>query len=331
MWVRNHSETSGAFPTQPSGGTVVPTGRILPTSADGADSVAQKRRWWNGSLSLDRFGNVVPAPAFVIVSHAPSDGTREAGLDSLSEAYRAPGTGPDTRAPNDVPPRGVTGIPARSQQGEHGVMNPNRRPTAPPSAPELPLREAGGRRFALVLLTTGIIGWAASAQLVLERLALYADPDYVTTCDVSPFISCGQVFRTSQASAFGFPNPLIGIVAFAVVITTAVALLAGARFARWYWLGLQSGVTLGMAFVGWLWFQALFTIHILCLYCMVVWAMMIILFVATTAHSLRTGTLPAGRRVQRFAAEWSWVVALLLVLATAASVLVTFAAAFFPA
>jgi hypothetical protein len=35
--------------------------------------------------------------------------------------------------------------------------------------------------------------------------------------------------------------------------------------------------------------------------------------------------------VQRFAAEWSWVVALLLVLATAASVLVTFAAAFFPA
>ena len=211
------------------------------------------------------------------------------------------------------------------------MPHPTHQLTDPADSAARPVRATGVAQFSWVLLVIGVIGWAASAQLVLERLALYADPDYITTCDISPFISCGEVFRTAQASLFGFPNPLIGIVAFAVVITTAVALLAGARFARWYWVGLQLGVTAGMAFVGWLWFQALFTIHILCLYCMVVWAMMIVMFIATTAHSLRTGVLPAGPGVQRFAAEWWWVVALLLVLATAASVLVTFAAAFFPA
>lgn len=189
---------------------------------------------------------------------------------------------------------------------------------------------APDRRFGILLLVTGVIAWAASAQLVLERIALYADPDYVTSCDISPFVSCGEVFRTSQASLFGFPNPLIGIVAFAVVITTATALLAGARFARWYWGGLQLGVSAGMVFIAWLWFQALFTIHILCPYCMVVWAMMIVIFVAVTARSLSTGVIPAGPGIRRFAAGWWWVVAVLLVLATALSVLVTFASSFFP-
>ncbi|TKV28285.1 vitamin K epoxide reductase family protein [Arthrobacter sp. NamB2] len=189
-----------------------------------------------------------------------------------------------------------------------------------------------GRRIAvrlpIVLLVSATIGWAASAQLVLERLALYADPDYVTTCDVSPLISCGDVFRTAQASLLGFPNPLIGIVAFAVVITTAMGLLAGARFARWYWLGLQAGVTAGLSFVAWLWFQALFVIHILCLYCIAVWAVMLVVFVGVTAHTMSTGVLPVGPRARRVAAEWSWVIALLLILAMAVSVVVSFADAF---
>lgn len=183
--------------------------------------------------------------------------------------------------------------------------------------------------LAIVLLGSGLIGWAASAQLVLERLALYADPNYVTTCDVSPFVSCGAVFRTAQASVFGFPNPLIGIVAFAVVITTAMALLAGGHVSRWYWLGLQAGVTAGLAFVGWLWFQTLFVISILCLYCMVVWVAMIVIFVAVTAHNIRTGVLPAGPTGRRIAADWWWVIAVLLILATAVSVFLAFAGALF--
>ncbi|WP_104117421.1 vitamin K epoxide reductase family protein [Arthrobacter sp. B1805] len=198
--------------------------------------------------------------------------------------------------------------------------------TTDAGGPDHGRRTAG--RLPIVLLVSGTIGWAASAQLVLERLALYADPDYVTTCDVSPLISCGDVFQTAQASLFGFPNPLIGIVAFAVVITTAMGLLAGARFARWYWLGLQAGVTAGLSFVAWLWFQALFVIHILCLYCIAVWAVMLVVFVAVTAHTMSTGVLQVGPRARRVAAEWSWVIALLLILAMAVSVVVSFADAF---
>ena len=185
-------------------------------------------------------------------------------------------------------------------------------------------QQAPERSFPWILLVTGIVGWLASAVLVLERLALDADANYITSCDISPWVSCGTVFQTWQASIFGFPNPLIGIVAFAVVITTAVAMLAGARFKRWYWLGLQAGVTLGMVFVVWLWSQALFDIYVLCIYCMVVWTAMIPMFVFTTVRNMAHGVLPAPAGLVKFASDWAWVIVALLWVATAASIFFRF-------
>jgi uncharacterized membrane protein len=180
------------------------------------------------------------------------------------------------------------------------------------------------RGFAWILLITGVIGWAASAVLVLERLRVYADANYITSCDINPWVSCGTVFQTWQASIFGFPNPLIGIVAFAVVITTAVAMLAGASFKRWYWLGLQAGVTLGMVFVIWLWSQALFDIYVLCIYCIVVWTAMIPMFVFTTIRNMAHGVLPAPAGLVKVTSEWAWVIVALLWVATAASIFFRF-------
>ena len=180
------------------------------------------------------------------------------------------------------------------------------------------------RPFALTLLVTGVIGWIASAILVLERLELYRDPDHVTSCDINPWVSCGQVMGTWQSELFGFPIPLIGIVAFAVVITTAMAALSRARFGRWYWIGLQAGVTAGMVFVIWLWSQALFTIYILCLYCMIVWATMIPLTILLTVRNLLHGIIPAPVGMVRFASEWAWTLVAIAYVAVAASVFFRF-------
>ena len=194
-----------------------------------------------------------------------------------------------------------------------------------------PVRDTAGQAapperaaFIWTLLVTSVIGWIASGILVIERLHVYADANYITSCDISPWVSCGTVFQTWQASLFGFPNPLIGIVAFAVVIATAMGLLARARFARWYWIGLQIGVTLGMVFVVWLWSQALFDIYVLCIYCIVVWAAMIPLFVFTTVRNLAAGVIPAPAGLVRFLGEWAWAIVVLLWVATAASIFFRF-------
>ena len=103
---------------------------------------------------------------------------------------------------------------------------------------------------------------------------------------------------TPQAEAFGFPNPLLGIVGFTAVVTTGAALLARARLCRWYWLGLQAGVTLGAVFVHWLIFQSLYRINALCPYCMAVWAVTIPIFWYVTLHNASTGALPLRGRAR---------------------------------
>jgi uncharacterized membrane protein len=180
------------------------------------------------------------------------------------------------------------------------------------------------RPFAWLLLITGVVGWLASGALVLEKLEVLKDPSHVTVCDVNPWISCGQVMQTWQGSVFGFPNMFMGIVAFAVIITTAMGVLAGATFARWYWLGLQTGVTLGFAFVVWLWSQALYSIHILCPFCMVVWAAMIPLFVWVTVRNVTRGVirLPAG--AARILGDSGWIITALLYVAVVATIFFAF-------
>jgi uncharacterized membrane protein len=163
---------------------------------------------------------------------------------------------------------------------------------------------AGGARRGLATLLTaaGAIGFVAAFVLAVERIALLEDPDYVPTCSFNPILSCGSVMHTWQAEAFGFPNPLIGIAAFAVVTTIGVVLLTGATLPRWFWLGLEAGALFGVVFVHWLIIQSLYSIGALCPYCMVVWVVTIPIFWYVTVHNLQAGhLLPAGAGLRRFA------------------------------
>jgi uncharacterized membrane protein len=154
-----------------------------------------------------------------------------------------------------------------------------------------------------ILAVGGAIGLAAALVLTVEKIALLRDPGYVPSCSINPVLSCGSIMKTPQAEVFGFPNPLLGIAGFAVVATAGVSMVAGAGFARWFWLGLQAGVSFGVVFVHWLIFQSLYRIEALCPYCMVVWAVSIPIFWYVTLRTLREGSGPwrrAGEILTRY-------------------------------
>ena len=158
----------------------------------------------------------------------------------------------------------------------------------------------------------GVVGLAASFTLVLERFALLTNPQQPLGCDFNPFVSCGPVIQSWQGSLFGFPNPLIGVAAFVAPIAVGVALLAGARFSRWFWWLFLLGVFLGWVFIMWLFTQAVYSIGTLCVYCMIVWSVQIPLFWFLSVWSMREGHLgstlrPVGRGLLPF--TWLIVVA----------------------
>ncbi|MGW5440710.1 MULTISPECIES: vitamin K epoxide reductase family protein [Nocardia] len=152
-----------------------------------------------------------------------------------------------------------------------------------------------------LLLIGGLLGTAAASVLTVEKMARLRNPTYVPSCSLNPIISCGSVMDSPQATAFGFPNPLLGIAGFAVVTAVGAGLLAGARFQRWFWLGLQAGVTFGVVFVHWLIYHTLYSIGALCPYCIVVWAVTTPVFVYVTLRNLVVGVLPAPVVVRRLA------------------------------
>jgi uncharacterized membrane protein len=138
-----------------------------------------------------------------------------------------------------------------------------------------------------ILFVLGLIGFAASMTLSIDKVELIKNPNFSPICNISPLISCGSVMNTSQAEAFGFMNSFLGVAGFAAVATIGVAILAGATFKRWFWLGLQAGTIFGVGFISWLYYQSVFVIGALCPFCMVVWSVMIPIFWYVTLYNFR--------------------------------------------
>lgn len=131
------------------------------------------------------------------------------------------------------------------------------------------------------------VGLFAAFVLTNEKIALLEDPAHRLSCSLNPVVACGSVITSNQATAFGFPNPYIGLAGFAVVMTVGMALLAKARFQRWFWIGLNLGALFGISFVMWLAYQSIYVIGALCIYCMAVWAITAPIFWYTTLYNFR--------------------------------------------
>lgn len=143
--------------------------------------------------------------------------------------------------------------------------------------------------FAIFLVIAGAAGWWSAFNLTLDKFLAYEHPKSALSCDFSLIVQCTVNLNSPQGSAFGFPNPLIGLGGFAAVIAVGVSILAGARFARWYWILFNLGIAGALAFVIWLIGQSIFILGTLCPWCMVVWAATIPLFWTVTIRNAAEG------------------------------------------
>ncbi|MFI5061851.1 MAG: vitamin K epoxide reductase family protein [Actinomycetales bacterium] len=162
--------------------------------------------------------------------------------------------------------------------------------------------------LAIFLIVAGTIGFWAAFQLTLDKLAILANPNAQLSCNFSLLVGCSKNLSSHQGAIFGFPNPLIGIACWTAVIAVGVSILAGARFAKWYWMLFNVGVVGALVLVIYLITESITVLDVLCPWCMVTWTVTIPTFWAVTFYNLKQGNFPVPASARRFFGKlYGWV------------------------
>jgi len=158
-------------------------------------------------------------------------------------------------------------------------------------------RHSRGLLFGEMLLFA-ILSLVASFFLSISAIDIARDPNVVLGCSINEVIDCVKVGATWQAQVLGFPNAYLGLIAEPVVMTIAVAALAGTRFPRWFMFTANAVYLLGVIFAYWLLFQSTFVIGALCPWCILVTLATTLVFSSMTHWNILEGNLYLPQRAQ---------------------------------
>lgn len=173
------------------------------------------------------------------------------------------------------------------------------------------------KRNGFVLLFAGALGLFASVKLIIEKIAVLSNTNYIPSCDINPVLSCGSVINTEQAALFGFPNPIVGVAGFAVVITLSVLMLFKVSLPSWVFIGLNIGALFGLLFMIYLIFQSLYVINALCPWCMVVWACLFVIVWQVTLYNFYNDFLKSPKSLTSVVVALDWIILAVMFLTVA--------------
>ena len=88
---------------------------------------------------------------------------------------------------------------------------------------------------AWVMLFASLSGLIASFILTIDKFKVLKDAGYTPSCNINATLNCKSVMLSKQAEVFGFPNSIIGIGAFSIMLTIAVLLFLDLLFLKYFY------------------------------------------------------------------------------------------------
>ncbi|MEK7626302.1 MAG: vitamin K epoxide reductase family protein [Patescibacteria group bacterium] len=154
-------------------------------------------------------------------------------------------------------------------------------------------------KLLVALLIGGSVGLFAAFASSVELTKSLKDPSYNPLCSINPIISCGSVLDSHQGFIFGFSNSYLGMIAFSIVLGIVACLFAGAKLPNWFWKLFLIGISFGFIFALWLITQSLFVIKNLCIYCMMTWVAISIVFWYSLLHNLELKNFGKNKKLAK--------------------------------
>ncbi len=146
------------------------------------------------------------------------------------------------------------------------------------------------------MLIGAIASLVASFVLSVEAIELARNPNAILSCSINIVLNCATVGLHPSAHLFGFPNSFLGLIAEPIVITVAIAGLAGVKFPRRFMFVAQVCYTLGLIFALYLFYTSYFIIGALCPWCLLVTATTTFVWFAITRYNIREGNLYLSKK-----------------------------------
>lgn len=154
------------------------------------------------------------------------------------------------------------------------------------------------------MLIGSVLSLLAAFVLSVEAVELAKNPNADLPCSINIVLNCATVNNHPTGTLLGFPNSFIGMVAEPVVITVAIAGLAGISFPRRFMFAAQIGYTLGLAFALTLFYISFSIIQALCPWCLLVTLTTILVWFAITRYNIRENNLYLPKKTQKRLYAW---------------------------
>lgn len=165
-------------------------------------------------------------------------------------------------------------------------------------------RQNEDNRTFVILLIFSVFSLFASFMLTIDYIAILQNPGTKLNCSINVILNCSTVMQTWQSSLFGFPNTIVGLIAYSVLVTIAVIALTGVRLSKTFMVLANLGALGGIIFSEWLAYESIYVIQVLCPYCLIVLFSTIMIFAAITHYNLRNNNfnfkIKTNNKIQNF-------------------------------
>ncbi len=119
-----------------------------------------------------------------------------------------------------------------------------------------------------VITAGGAIGLTASFLETIEYQEILKNAHAQLACNLNSVFSCGNVLNAWQSKVFGFPNSMMCMVFFTLMLSSGLIGLTGGVLAPKLRLWLHAIATFFLGFALWFMWQSTFQIRALCILCL---------------------------------------------------------------
>jgi uncharacterized membrane protein len=119
-----------------------------------------------------------------------------------------------------------------------------------------------------LIATGGAVGLVASFLETIEYQEILKNAHAQLVCNLNSVFSCGNVLNSWQSKIFDFPNSMLCMVFFTLMLSSGLIGLTGSVLVPKLRLWLHGIATFFLCFALWFMWESTFRVHALCILCL---------------------------------------------------------------